>query len=410
MIRRELYLKKLEMYADREVVKIISGVRRGGKTTLIKQFIEELKENGVPEDLIFYVNFESVIYTYFRRPEELRDMIRAFIDSTGGRHCYLFLDEVQCVRGWAQVAAELINLFDCDLYVSSSNSTLFEEDYAKTLNYRYVKIDVYPFTFAEYLEMTASEPGHFASEETPALSRTELFKDYLRRGALPGIYGLAAGTDASDYMRNVYNTILLKDVVQCNKLRDISHLDKILEYLLSHVGETFSPKGIKDFVRKAGVTISVDTVYSFLEALEGAFLIYKVPRYDIKADRELETQEKYYICDMGMRNAVMGDEGAGFDALLESALCMELLSRGFKLYVGKLNQAQIDFMAVKGEDRTYLNCCETVDAAEVLKTKFNPLVRIRDNYFKMVLSTDTETKYNKGGIVNYPIADFMAQG
>lgn len=410
MIRRDLYLKKLEMYADRDVVKIISGVRRGGKTTLIRQFMEELRENGVPEELIFYVNFESVIYTYFHKQEELRDMVNAYIERTGGRHCYIFLDEVQCVSGWSQVASELMNLFDCDLYVSSSNSCLFDEDFAKALNYRYVKIDVYPLTFAEYLDMTAHEPGHYASEEIPALSRTELFNDYLKRGCLPGVYGIGAAGDPSDYLRNVYNTILLKDVVQCNKLRDISHLDKILEYLLSHVGETFSPKGIKDFVKKAGVTISVDTVYSFLEALERAFLIYKVPRYDIKADRELETQEKYYICDMGMRNAVMGDEGAPYGALLESALCLELLTRGFRLYVGKLNQAQIDFMAVKGEDRTYLNCCATVEADDILRMKFNPLVRIRDNYFKMVLSTDEETKYNKGGIVNYPIAEFMAQG
>ena len=254
-----------------------------------------------------------------------------------------------------------------------------------------------------------------ARENNPAAARLKLlkrsqFEDYLRRGCMPGAYAIDAPDNKSDYLRNLYNTILLKDVVQCNKLRDISHLDKIMEYILSHIGETFSPKSLRDYVKSHGITISVDTVYSFLDALTGAYLIYKVPRFDIKADRELETHEKYYICDMGMRNAVMGDEGAGYEAAIENALCLELLTRGFKLYVGKNNQAQIDFMAVRGTDRTYLNCCPTVEDKDAVKQKFGPLTRVRDNYFKMVLSTDTETKINKGGIINYPIQDFLSQG
>lgn len=412
MLRR-LYLNKLEMYVDRNVVKIITGVRRSGKTTLIRQFIEELKESNIPDERIFYVNFEGVLYSYFNKSSDLRDMMLSFVESVNGEHCYIFLDELQCVEDWDEVIAEMLNLCDCDIYVSSSNASLLRGDFAKKLDYRYVKIDVYPLTFSEYLEMTAGEPGHYAEEGSEQLSRKELFDDYLRRGFMPGAYtGCTADNEEfiKDYLRNVYNTILLKDVVQCNKLRDISHLDKIMEYILSHTGETFSPKSLRDHVKAQGVTISVDTVYSFLDALTGSYLIRKVPRYDIKADRELETHEKYYICDTAMRNAVMGDEGASYESMIETALCLELLARGFKLYVGKNNQSQIDFMGVKGDDRTYLNCCATVDDKDVAKKKFGSLVRIRDNYFKMVLSTDSETRINKGGIINYPITEFMAQG
>lgn len=427
MFRRSMYLDKLEMYLNRDVVKIITGVRRSGKTTLIKQFIAELKANGIPEENIIYLNFEGMIYAYLTRASELRTMLVELIGGIQGR-AYIFLDEVQNIDGWAQVAAELLNLSDCDLYVSSSNASIFKNDFARLLGYRYVRIEVYPLTFGEYLRLTENEPGHGLeggiAEETKqenssdavhealnsqaqALSKEELFADYLRRGSMPGVYALKPGADISDYLSDVYNTIILKDVVQCNNLRDISHIDKIMEFLLGHMGEVFSPKAIKDYVKSKGTVISVDTVYSCLDALTGAYLINKVPRFDIKTDRELETQEKYYICDIAMRNAVMYDEGMPFSAQLENVLNLEMLSRGFKLYVAKQGQSQIDFMAVKGQDRTYLNCCETVSDKEAVKREFGPLTRIRDNYFKMVLTMDPETMVNKGGIINFPFISFL---
>lgn len=432
MIRRGMYLDKLEMYLNRDVVKIITGVRRSGKTTIIKQFIEELKENGVPEESIIYLNFEGMIYAYLKNADELRTMLVELISGIKG-HAYIFLDEVQNIEGWAQVASELLNLSDCDLYVSSSNASVFKNDFAKLLGYRYVKIEVYPLTFGEYIQLTAGEPGHgtaaaqqgsgpeapVQNTDTPAasqnemsgepymLTREELFADYLRRGSMPGTYAVSSEAGIASYLSDIYNTIILKDVVQCNNLRDISHIDKIMEFILGHVGEVFSPKAIKDYVKSRGVIISVDTVYSCLDALTGAYIINKVSRFDIKTDRELETQEKYYICDIAMRNAVMYDEGMGFGAQLESVLNLEMLSRGFKLYVGKQGQSQIDFMALKGQDRTYLNCCETVSDKEAVKREFGPLTRIRDNYFKMVLSMDPETIVNKGGIINFPLISFL---
>ena len=408
MIKRTMYLEKLEMYLNRDVVKIITGVRRCGKTTLIRQFIEELKENGIPEENIIYLNFEAMIYAYFNRASDLRDMLFEFMEQSKG-HTYIFLDEVQNIEGWANVASELLNLFDCDLYVSSSNSSVFKNDFAKVLGYRYVRIDVFPLTFSEYLAITAEERIIPEGSEAQAPSKEELFMDYLRRGSMPGTYSLKDDADRTDYLSDLYNAIILKDVVQCNNLRDINHIDKIMEFILSHMGEVFSPKAVKDHVKKSGAVISVDTVYSCLDALTGAYLIYKVPRFDIKNDRVLETQEKYYICDPAMRDSVMKDEGPGIEAMLENALCLEMLQRGFSLYVGKQGQNIIDFMAMRGQDRTYLNCCETVSDRTEAKNNFGPLTRIRDNYFKMVLSMDSGTIINKGGIINYPIVDFLSE-
>ena len=243
MIRRDLYLKKLEMYTGRDVVKIITGVRRCGKTTLIRQFIEELREGGIPDENIIYLNFEGMIYTYFTKTENLRDMLSEFIHQATGR-CYIFLDEVQNIANWPQVAAELMNLFDCELFVSASNSSVFQPDFASALGYRYVKIDVYPLNFSEFLEITANETGHHEEEGVELLSREELFREYLQRGGMPGVYALKEGQSGKDYLSNLYSAILLKDVVQCNKLRDVSHIDKIMEFILSHIGETFSPKAV----------------------------------------------------------------------------------------------------------------------------------------------------------------------
>lgn len=399
MIKRDLYLKKLEMYAGKDVVKIIIGARRTGKTTLIRQFIEELKEEGVPSENIVNINFEGLVFSYFRSASDLRSMLVEFLQSARGR-MYFFLDDLQEVEGWAEVLSEMMNFHDCEFYVSSSSETILYEGYQRDLAYRYVKIDVYPFVFSEFLLL----------KEGSGESKENLFREYVRRGGMPAVYQMEDDV-CENYLRDTYSAILLKDVVQNNKLRDVSHIDKIMEFILTHIGETFSPKGIKDYVKQQGITISVDTVYSFLDALRGARIIYRVPRYDIKEERELETQEKYYFADIAMRNAVCGEAEISEEAVLENILYLELLSRNFnKVNVGKYGTNSVDFIAFKGEDRTYLQSCVTVSGKENQKKEFSTLQKIRDNYFKMVLSMDPETIVNKGGIINYPLINFLMQG
>lgn len=401
MLRRELYLKRIELYVGRDVVKLITGVRRSGKTTLLNQLIAEMEESGIPQEAILYFNFDGLVHSYFSTAQALKELLGAYLQNRSGR-TYIFLDELPPIAGWAKALAELRALFDCEFFVCASNTKLLYEGYAKELNYRYVRIEVYPFVFSEYLALM-KERG-----EDSDRSQEELFADYLKRGAMPAVYQMEEEVSAP-FLQDSYSAIILKDVVQCNKLRDISHIDKIMAFVLSHIGETFSPKSIRDYVRGQGVTISVDTVYSFLSALCASGLIYRVPRYDIKNSKQLETQEKYYICDLGLRNAAVGDAQLSEKAALENVLFMELLSRGFKVYVGKQGRYQIDFMAVKSENRTYLNCVPQLEGNEAIRHAFQPLMKIKDNYFKMVLSMDPETRVNKGGIVNYPLLQFLTQ-
>ncbi len=390
------------MYTGRDVCKLISGVRRAGKSTVIKQFIEELSESGIPEENIIYIDFEGLIYNYFDKPSELRDMLLEYIHQAAG-HCYIFLDEVGRVEGWGKICSELMNLFDCDVYVCGSGSSLFYDGYREDLAYRYVRIDVYPFIFSEFMAYATTE------ERYTEFSAEELFNIYLRRGAFPAVYGMDED-GARSFLKDTYSAIVLKDVVQANRLRDISHIDKIAGFIMGEPGELYSPKAIRDRIKERGVTISVDTVYSVLNALARSGLIYRVPRYDIKNDRELETQEKYYVCDVAMLNAVMGGDELARRVAMKNVLYTELLTRGFKIYSGKQGRYQIDFMAVKSEDRTYLNCCEYLNSNEAVRTQFTPMVKIKDNYFKMVLSMDEETKVNKGGIINYPLIRFLTEG
>ncbi|MDO4489383.1 MAG: ATP-binding protein [Eubacteriales bacterium] len=401
MIKRELYLKKLEMYAGRDEVKIILGMRRCGKTTIIKQFIEELKAEGVPQENIVYINFEGLIYSYFNDSASLRRMLIEFLQSANGR-VYFFFDEMQGVDRWAEVLCEMMNFHDCEFYVSSSNDSILYDGYAKDLGYRYVRIDVYPLVFSEFLMFKELD-------ENPDYEA--LLKEFIKTGGFPGVYEIVNEEDARiNYLKDTLSAAVLRDVVQCRKLRDVSHIDKIMDYLLSHIGETFSPKALKDYVKQQGITISVDTVYSFLDALIGAGIVHRVKRLDIKEERELETQEKYYFADIAMRNAAMGDEGISLEAMLENVLYIELLTRGFKVNVGKYGTNQVDFIATRGEDRTYLNCCNMLTEKEDIRREFSTLTKIRDNYFKMVLSMDEETKVNKGGIINYPIFRFLVNG
>ena len=399
MIRRERYLKRIKPYVGREEVKFVTGIRRSGKSTIMHQLIEDMKMNGVSADNIIYINFEGLVYSYFDSAEDLRGMLIEFIHSAPG-HVYMFLDELPAIPGWPKVIAEMMDLTDSEFFIITSNDKLFEEEYKKALNYRYVRLRVCPLTFSEFTEFAAEDSA------LAALSKQDLFREYIKRGSLPGAV-LLPEAERTNYLKDLFSSIILRDAVEPGNLRDVSHMYKILHYLLTNIGENFSPKKVKDYVIAQGVRISVDTVYSFLDALSAAGLIYRVPRYDIKAERELETQEKYYFCDLAMRAAVLGEDDLPVSAVLENVLYLELVSRGLKVYVGKYGSAQIDFMGTKDEDRTYLNVCELLREKEDVKREFGALTRIRDNYFKMVLSMDPETKVNKGGIINYPFIDFL---
>lgn len=400
MIMRERYMRLIRDFMDKPVVKIITGMRRSGKSALLELTRQELLSRGVNEKNIVFINFESLRYEALKDYKALYAEIAAKAEQTDGR-VYILLDEIQEVNAWEQVINSLRVDFDCDIYVTGSNAKLLSGELATLLAGRYVEIRVYPLDFEEYLDFAAE------NADEAKLSKQEHFANFLRFGGLPGIHQMKwEESRVMQYLHDIYNSVLLKDVIARNKIRDTALLESIVLYLMDNVGNTFSAKTISDFLKSQGRKLSTETVYNYLRALEGAFLIHKVVRFDIKGKRILETQEKYYHADLGLRHAVMGYRDDDIAGILENTVYLELLRRGFSVNIGKQDVAEVDFVATRADERVYIQVCYVL-TPENTEREFSPLEAISDNYEKLVLSTDTLLRINRGGIRQKNIVDFL---
>ena len=400
MIQRERYMQQIRDFMDKPMIKIITGMRRSGKSALLELTRQELLGRGINEKNIISINFESLRYEALKDYKALYAEISTQVGRTSGR-VYILLDEIQEVSSWEQVVNSLRVDFDCDIYVTGSNARLLSGELATLLAGRYVEIRVYPLDFKEYLDFAAT------NEEESNLSRQEQFANFLRFGGLPGIHQMKwEETRIMQYLHDIYNSVLLKDVIARNKIRDTALLESIVLYLMDNIGNTFSAKTISDFLKSQGRKLSTETVYNYLKALESAFLIHKAVRFDIKGKRVLETQEKYYLSDLGLRHAVMGYRDNDIAGLLENTVYLELLRRGYSVNIGKQDVAEVDFVANRADDRIYIQVCYVL-TPENTDREFAPLEAIADNYEKLVLSTDTLLRINRGGIKQKNIVDFL---
>lgn len=320
-------MSQIRDFIDKPVVKVITGMRRSGKSSLLEFTKEELTLRGISQGNMIYINFESLRYECLRDYHLLYEEICDRADKTEGK-LYILLDEIQEVTGWEQVVNSLRVVFECDIYVIGSNARLLSGEFATLLSGWYVEILVYPLNFSEYLDFAASNP------EENGLSGQEYFADFLRYGGLPGIHQMRWDEKRiMQYLTDIYNSVLLKDVIARNNIRDASLLEGIVLYLMDNTGNTFSAKTISDFLKNQGRKLSTETVYNYLKALEGAFLIHKVSRFDIKGKRLLETQEKYYVSDLGLRHAVLGYRENDIAGILENVVYLELLRRWKQLMI-----------------------------------------------------------------------------
>lgn len=400
MIVRERYMRVIRDFMDKPVVKIITGMRRSGKSALLELTRQELLSRGIKNTNIIFINFESLRYEALKDYKALYSEIVKKAEQTDGR-VYILLDEIQEVDAWEQVINSLRVDFDCDIYVTGSNAKLLSGELATLLAGRYIEIRVYPLDFMEYLDFAAENEGE------AKLSKQEHFANFLRFGGLPGIHQMKWDENRiMQYLQDIYNSVLLKDVVARNKIRDTALLESIVLYLMDNVGNTFSAKTISDFLKSQGRKLSVETVYNYLKALENAFLIHKVARFDIKGKRILETQEKYYLSDLGLRHAVMGYRDNDIAGILENTVYLELLRRGFSVKIGKQGVTEVDFVANKTDERIYIQVCYIL-TPENTDREFAPLEAITDNYEKMVISADTLLQINRGGIRQKNIVDFL---
>lgn len=400
MISRDKYLNQIKDFIDKPVIKVITGMRRCGKSVILQQIQEILISRGVDETQIFYINFESLKYEDLKDYRSLYQTISDAAQKSDSR-LYILLDEIQEVDGWEKAVNSFRVDFDCDIYITGSNARLLAGDLTTLLSGRYVEIRIYPLSFNEYLAFAE------ANEEEKELSIQENFANYLHYGGLPGIHEMKWEEERIyQYLYDIYNSVLLKDVIKRNNIRDTSLLENIIKYLMDNIGNTFSAKTISDFLKSQGRKLSTETVYNYLHALENAFLIHKVSRYDIKGKRLLETQEKFYLSDLGIRHAVIGYHDDDISGLLENIVYLELLRNGYSVRIGKQGAAEVDFVADRGDERAYLQICYIL-TNENTDREFRPLESIRDNYEKTVLTTDTLLQINRGGIRQKNIIEYL---
>lgn len=396
MIPRSGYLDAIRPFMDKKIIKVLTGMRRSGKTTLLQLLQEELTKKGVPEGRIFSANFESMTYVNTTAGEMYEKIIR-FIETAGGK-CYVFLDEVQELRGWERVANSLLADTDCDIFITGSNAKLLSGELATLLAGRYVEIKVYPFSFREAWE---------CGGRTGGVERA--FRRYIQLGGMPFIYANDLDSvAASAYLRDIYNSIVLKDIAARYSVRDLELLRRIMQYLVSNVANTFSGPSLTKFLRSEKRNLSQETLYNYINYAKEACLLHLAPREDVLGKKTLKFQEKIFLADHGIREALTGNNERDINQVLENIVYMELLRKGYSVSIGRAGNREIDFAAVKGKNRLYIQVAYLLADDSVIEREFSPLLSVRDNFPKFVLSMDSVDR-SREGINHRNIADFLLE-
>lgn len=403
MIKRELYLKKIRNFIDKPVIKVITGMRRSGKSMILKLISQELLEKGISSQNIIYINFESLMFSDLT---EFKSLYNHIIEKsqTLTEKVYILLDEIQEVEHWEKAVNSFMVDLDCDIYITGSNANLLSSELATYIAGRYVEIKVYPLSFREYID--------FAKIQNPQniLSNEEYFEQYLQFGGLPGIHNFNYDkSNIYQYLSDIYSSILLKDVVAKNNIRDVELLERIILYIFDNIGNTFSAKNVSDFLKSQGRKLSRETVYNYLKALESAYIISSVQRYDVKGKALLETMEKFYLTDLGFRHAKLGYRPNDIAGYLENIIYLELIRRKYTVNIGKLGTKEIDFIGTLENEKLYIQVTYLLASPETVEREFSPLKKIGDNYPKYVLSMDNLGEYNIDGIVRKRIIDFLLE-
>ena len=398
MIDRPLYVDKIMAYVDTPFVKILTGVRRCGKSTILKMIMERLKtERNIPEDRIISCRFESMEYEDMTA-KQIYTLLKEKLSPAG--KTYLFLDEVQEIKGWEKIVNSLASDFDVDLYITGSNSRMMSSEIATYLTGRYVSFRIFTLSFGEYLMFKSK----FANVGEP---KTEL-ANYVRLGGFPATHLQAYSQDEIyTIVRDIYNSTIFSDIVKRNQVRKIDQLERVVKYTFSNVGNTFSAKSIADYLKSERRSLDNETVYSYLDKLEKAYLLHRCSRYDLQGKEILKTQEKFYLADVALRYSVLGYNADSVASSLENIVYLELCRRGYTVYVGKTSDGEIDFVAVRQNEKIYVQVTQEINSEKTEKREYNRLLEIPDNYPKFVLTTDEFAGGNYEGIKTMHIADFL---
>ncbi len=399
MINRELYMNKLFAYKDTEFIKVITGIRRCGKSSLLKLFMQKLLEQNSKENVI-YMNFESFEFDDVLDYRDMYNKIKEKINKKEKN--YILLDEVQRVKEWEKCVNALTVDFNSDIYITGSNAYLLSSELSTYLSGRYIEIKMLPLSFKEFLDFTNFESN---------ISIEDKFNYYIRFGGMPGIISLNNDNDLyENAIKGVYNTVFMKDVIEKNKLVDASILEKILKFLMSNIGSLISSKKIADYLTSQGTKITHNTVINYLTMLENAYIIYKAPRYDIKGKQLLKTLEKYYIVDAGIRNIILSFRNSDFGHVIENIVYFELIRRGYDVTVGKTDSMEIDFIATNSTEKKYYQVTYSMLDDATKSRELGSLKKINDNYEKTILTMDKiYSNTSEDGIKITYLIDFLLE-
>ena len=394
MVKRELYMEQVKRLIDKDLIKIITGIRRSGKSYFLNLIVEELKNNGVEEENIIFIDLEHPKYNSIETREQLDELIIPLIESENHRK-YLFLDEIQNVENWEISINSYYKSFDIDIFITGSNSKLLSKELATLLTGRYVEIRIYPFSFREFLLYKQELEAVSVFDSQLHTDLENLFEEYLQYGGMPAVIS-AEEEDKLVVLRDLYSSIFLYDVVERYQIRNMGLLKRITKFLIENVGNLISANSIYKYLKQSKLGLTPNTIYNYLEYLENANFISKVTREDVIGLNEINYAEKYYLMDLGFYKSLLDEKQENRGHLIENLVYLELLRHGYKITIGTMGDMEVDFIARKGNEKIYLQVAYTIIDEKTANREFKPLMRIHDNFPKYVITMDKEDKSQMG--------------
>lgn len=393
IIQRQDYIEKIKPFINKHIIKVLIGTRRSGKSTMLKQIIDLLLNDGIPQENIVWINFELSDYFEITDIEKLEEYISCQIENVVGK-IYLFFDEIQVVPQWEKLINSYFAKENFDIYITGSNSKLLSGEFATYLSGRYVELNIYPFSFREYIEYNGITDDF----------RSHFYK-YLEDGGMPSTYDYG-GDGKKLIIMDLYNSIVLKDIIQRNNIKNVDLLDRIMRFVMYNISQSFSANKVYKRLKQNMVNLSVNTIYNYLKFFENACLIYQVKREDLQGKKILKYDEKHYLCDLGFRQAIIGNNQRDITRVIENIVYMELLRRGYEITIGKVGDLEVDFVCKKQNKPIYIQVSYLLTNEETIEREFRPLKNILDNYPKYVVTMD-DVDMSHDGIEHLNLVDFL---
>ena len=395
MIIRERYLKQIRPFYNQDLIKVLIGIRRSGKSVILTQIIDELQKKETDDEHIIYMNFEDFDYEEYTDPKKLNNYIKKKIKDN--KKYYIFFDEIQNVDSWEKVVNSLRATKNTSIFITGSNSDLLSSDLATHIAGRYVSFKITPFTFSEVCELL---------NITDKNALDETFNDYIKWGGMPQRFMQSDNSSKKTYLSDIYDSIVIKDIVKRFNIKDINLLNRIVTYILTTPSQTFSPESLKKYFESESRGVSLETLYNYLDYIVRANLIAKAERYDIRGKRILTGKYKYYLTDLGFTNILSDGKKEQLGAYLENIVYNELIARGYNVNIGNLENGEIDFIATRFEEKIYIQVAYILSDESVIKREFDAYKKIEDNYPKYVISMD-KFDFSQNGIIHKNIIDWL---